>query len=142
MYQPRIQKLDARLVFYLVHLMAPALLLGDLAWAWLSGYFSGGSGRSQEWLAAGAAAWLIAGLGALSMSRDRRKLLRKMTNPLLSFYTTLVMLMVAELAVGAFVSTTEDRRIFLRPPRSKTTVLADPLRLRVATERRFFRSMR
>lgn len=39
MYQPRIQKLDARLVFYLVHLMAPALLLGDLAWAWLSGYF-------------------------------------------------------------------------------------------------------
>jgi lysophospholipase L1-like esterase len=125
MYQPRIRKLDARLVVYLVHLMVPALLLGDLGWAWLSGYFSGGSVRGPEWLAAGAAAWLIAGLGALSMSRDRQKLLRKMTHPLLSFYTTLVMLMVAELAIGAFMSRTQDRRIFPRPPRSKTVVLAD-----------------
>jgi lysophospholipase L1-like esterase len=88
---------------YLLHLALPSLILADIVTSRLQGeikfhpLFPDGA---TIIIAAGVSAlWLLAGLGLLFAVRNRQTLANKAATPLLSFYSVVVALLLAEAAI-------------------------------------------
>jgi lysophospholipase L1-like esterase len=95
--QPQLRpKLDLLVIAYLFHLVVPALLLVDVVTTWLRRKITPESWGAETFVSGFAAAWLVAGLGALILSRDRPGFLRRIGKPLLAIYVTYMMLIFVE----------------------------------------------
>lgn len=83
------------LVFgYLFHLLVPTFLLLDVLIAWWRGEIAPKRWGIDTIVAEFSALWLVTGVGALILSRERQRFLRRAYRPLMSVYATYVSLIL------------------------------------------------
>ena len=83
---------------YLTHLAAPILIGGGCVLPWHKGDFS----LKMALVLVGLSLWVIVGALAFFASGNRENFLKKTLNPLLSFYTIVVLLLCAEVGLRIF----------------------------------------
>ena len=86
---------------YLGHLLVPLVLVVDSLWA----VHAGAADISEYGVVAIGLIWLVAGLGALVFSRNRRHFLDRISRPLLAVYVFYVSLGLAELGLRVVIQT-------------------------------------
>jgi lysophospholipase L1-like esterase len=109
-------------LLYALHLAIPSIFLLDCLFARYKGVFHF---RTRIVLIL-CSLWLVAGLILLLISWNRQRLLQKLAKPLLSFYSALLVLVIAELALRAILAPhLVSRRTFVHPPDTRHTFTAD-----------------
>ena len=114
----------AVLSVYLAHLVVPLFLAIDLTFAWRNGYFEFDSRRSAAVVITISVVWLVAGLGAILLTRDRDRFLQTISRPLLTIYAIYLSLFVAELLARVFIPAPASPALW--PPGSKWVIKIDP----------------
>jgi len=110
-------------IAYLFYLVLPALLLVDIVTALLRGKIA--LGPYIDTVVGGfSVVWLLAGLGALILSRDRPGFLRRIHQPLLAIYVSYVMLILLEAFAHLVIPTPPIPG--LEPPGTKRAFSVDP----------------
>ncbi len=109
-------------LLYSLHLAVPSLFLLDCLFARYKGIFHY---RARIVLVV-CSFWLVAGLALLLVSWNRQRLLQKLAKPLLSFYSTLLLLVLAELVLRAILAPhLVSRTTFVNSPGARYTFIAD-----------------
>ena len=90
------QKLTGFVTAYLLHLALPAFVLVDVLLAWRHREVVLWPSSVDTWIAALSALWLVSALGALVLSRGRRRSVRWAYKPLISIYVVYATLVFAE----------------------------------------------
>jgi lysophospholipase L1-like esterase len=83
-------------IAYLLHFVVPAFLLLDVVNAWWRGQIALEKWSTDDFVGGLSALWLVTGLGALFLSRDRQRFLNRIFKPLLAIYTIYLMLILIE----------------------------------------------
>lgn len=93
---PRQHPQDGKLLVfgYLFHLLVPAFLLLDVLIAWWRGEIAPKRWGTDTIIAECSAVWLVTGVGALIVSRERQRFLRSAYRPLMGVYATYVSLII------------------------------------------------
>lgn len=101
---PRLSRKSKLILFgYLLQLAVPSLVLADIVTSWLQGEIEfrplTSDGVIVLMVAGISALWLFAGAGLMLLMRDRQRLADRVAAPLLSVYSVLVVLLLAESAI-------------------------------------------
>jgi len=113
------------IAFYLAHLGVPLFLAVDLTYAWRGGYIAFDFRKSAVVVIAISTLWLVAGLGAILLTRDRGRFLQRIARPLLAIYAIYLTLFVAELLARTFIPAAVAPALW--PPGSKWVTKVDPV---------------
>lgn len=96
--EPRPSPRSAVFIAYVAHLAVPLFLLFDQLLSPHLARIQAVPGLADQYVPVAAATWLVIGVGVLGLWRDRAAFLRFVQKPLISFYTILIVLLLAELA--------------------------------------------
>jgi lysophospholipase L1-like esterase len=110
---------------YLLHLVLPGLLLLDVVAAWWRGEIAVELWDAETAVAGLSALWLVTGVGALFLSRDRQHFVQRILKPLLSIYGIYLVLILVEVFIQATVRLTPPIPGLLSPGR-RQVVSVDP----------------
>ena len=110
-------------VGYLLHLMVPALLLGDFINAWLCRKIVFRPASLEAAVAGLSALWLFAGLGFFLLSQNKQHFVKRIHKPLLSIYVVYLALILMEAFLHSLAHTPPIPEI--NPPGAKALTTID-----------------
>lgn len=96
---------------YLCHLLVPLVLVVDS----LRAVHAGTAGISEKGVVAIGSIWLVAGLGALALNRNRRRFLDRVSGPLLAVYAFCFSVGLAELGLRVVIPSFNRNTFRFRP---------------------------
>lgn len=96
---------------YAVQLLIPAYLIFDS----LRAVFAHESGATEEYVIVMASAWLLVAAGAWALARDRERFLRRMSGPLMTVYSLLVLAVLFELVIRFECERVNRAPLFFKP---------------------------